>query len=178
MTWVPGKSHLIADALSRAPLFAPEETEDIVIDTARICLAKFASGQLDIILDAIDADYTKLRSDVKNGSFHSIYAKQLKSVMPQLSVGKDLVYFDGSRIVLPLQATKKILSLLHVSHIGLNKTYNLCRSMCFCRGCLTILNKWCLNVAPATFIALLSRRTLGPVSLLFIFWASHVSCGP
>ena len=134
MTWVPGKSHLIADALSRAPLFAPEETEDIVIDTARICLAKFASGQLDIILDAIDADYTKLRSDVKNGSFHSIYAKQLKSVMPQLSVGKDLVYFDGSRIVLPLQATKKILSLLHVSHIGLNKTYNLCRSMCFWPG--------------------------------------------
>ena len=128
VTWVPGKSHLIADALSRAPLFAPEETEDIVIDTARICLAKSASGQLDLILDAIDADYTKLRTDVKNGTAESMYARQLKSVMSQLSVNEDLVYLDGSRIVLPLHAPKKILLLLHVSHIGLKKTYDLCRS--------------------------------------------------
>ena len=134
VTWVPGKTHLIADALSRAPLFALEEIEDIVIDTARICLAKSASGQLDLILDAIDADYMKLRAEVKNGSFDCIYAKQLQSVMPQLSVDKDLVYLDSSRIVLPLKASKKILPLLHVSHIGLNKTYDLCRSMYFWPG--------------------------------------------
>ena len=54
MTWVPGKSHLIADALSRAPLFAPEEIDDIVRDTARVCLAKTSSGQLDMIFDSID----------------------------------------------------------------------------------------------------------------------------
>ena len=34
--WVPGKSHHIADALSRAPLFTgPEEEEELAIDTAR-----------------------------------------------------------------------------------------------------------------------------------------------
>ena len=97
VTWVPGKSHLIADAMSRAPLFAPEEIEDIAIDTASVCLAKTSSGQLDIIFDDIDADYVKLRSDVKCGTFESVYAKQLKSVMSQLSVDKDLVYLDGSR---------------------------------------------------------------------------------
>ena len=93
VTWVPGKSHLIADALSRAPLFAPEEVEDIAIDTARVCLAKTAHNQLDIIFDAIDSDYVKLCQDVREGTFFSTYANQLKSLMPQLSVddGQDCV---------------------------------------------------------------------------------------
>ena len=104
---MPGKSHLIADALSRAPLFAPEEIDYIVTDTAHVCLTQSSSGQIDIIFDSIDADYIKLRTDVMNGTFESVYAKQLKSVMSQLSVDEDLVYLDGSRIVLPLQATKK-----------------------------------------------------------------------
>ena len=129
-----GESHLIADALSRAPLFAPEEIEDIAIDMACVCLAKTLSGQLDMIFDAIHADYVKLRSDGKTGIFDNVYAKQLKSVMSQLSVDDDLVYLDGSRVVLPIQATKKILPLLHVSHIGMNKTYDLCRSMYFWPG--------------------------------------------
>ena len=115
-------------------MFAPEEIEDITIDTARVCLAKTSSGQLNMIFDAIAADYVKLSTYVKTGTFNSVYAKQLKSVMSQLSVNEDLVYLDGSQIVLPIQATKKILSLLHVSHIGMNKTYDLCCSMYFWTG--------------------------------------------
>ena len=79
-------------------------------------------------------DYVKLCTDVRTGAFSSVYARQLKSVMPQLSVDEDLVYLDGSRIVLPFQATKKILPLLHVSHIRMNKTYDLCHSMYFWPG--------------------------------------------
>ena len=36
--WVPGKNHQIADALSPAPFFAPEEENNITIDTAQTCL--------------------------------------------------------------------------------------------------------------------------------------------
>ena len=76
VTRVPGKSHLIADALSRAPLFAPEEIEDIAIDTARVCLGKASSGKLDMIFDAIDAD-------VKSRTLDSVYSKQLILVKSQ-----------------------------------------------------------------------------------------------
>ena len=123
---------MIADAFLRAPLFSPEEVEDINIDMARVCLAKSSSyNQLDVIFDAIDADYVKLRQDVRNGSFQSVYANQLKYFMPQLSADKDLVYLDGARIILPKNA---VLPLLHVSHIGINKTYELCRSLYFWPG--------------------------------------------
>ena len=83
--------------------------EDIAIDTALVCLAKTAHNQLDIIFDAIDSDYVKLRQDVCEGTFPSIYANHLKSLMPQLSVDEDLVYLDGARIVLPQNAVKVIL---------------------------------------------------------------------
>ena len=54
--------------------------------------------------------------------------------MPQLSVDEDLVYLDGARIVLPRNSVKVILPLVHTSHIGMNKSYDLCRSLYFWPG--------------------------------------------
>ena len=72
--WVPGKTHHIADAHSRAPLFSPEETEDMQVDTARACLASLPgmASELDVILNAVDADYIKLWHDVVNSTASSV----------------------------------------------------------------------------------------------------------
>ena len=72
--WVPGKTHYIADALSCAPLFAPEELPDLEIDTAVSCLANTSHPSLNIVYAAVDEDYNQLIRDVQNNTCLSSYS--------------------------------------------------------------------------------------------------------
>ena len=49
--WVTGKTHLIADALSRAPLFVPEELPGLKINTAISCLFQTSQPAIRVIYD-------------------------------------------------------------------------------------------------------------------------------
>ena len=102
--WVAGKSHHIADALSRAPLFQPADLDDMIIDTARTCLVTVDGKQNEFtaILDSMDSDYVLLKNDVLNGTMNSRYAIQLKSVFDNLSVDGELVYLDAKQMVMLL----------------------------------------------------------------------------
>ena len=131
LTWVLGKNHHIADALSRAPLLSPEETDDMYIETARAYMTQVPAmeQELNSILDSIDSDYVKFRHDVLNGTVCSPYSQQMKSVFSQLSVDNELVYINAKRIVLPLKAVKDVLKRAHLPHAGKTKTYELLRSL-------------------------------------------------
>ena len=108
--WVPGKTHLIVDALYRAPLFAPEDMPGLEIDTAILCLSQTSQPAIRLIYDAIDDDYRQLVEDVKNGTNISMYSQSLKGSFEILSVSDNLVLLDSRRIVLPISAVKPILN--------------------------------------------------------------------
>ena len=60
--WTPGKTHLIADALSRAPLFTAQDLPGLEIDTAITCLSATSSSSLEVVYSSIDEDYRLLLS--------------------------------------------------------------------------------------------------------------------
>ena len=106
---VPGKTHFIADALSRALIFAPEKLPGLDIDTAISCLMQASQPSLRVIYTAVDDDYCQL---VKCNTSISRYSYSLKGSMDILSVSDNLVLLDSRRIVLPLPAVKPVLKLL------------------------------------------------------------------
>ena len=126
MCWVPGKTHLIADALSCAPLFAPEELPGLEIDTVISCLSQTSHLSIDLIYGSINDDYRLLLEDVKNGSSNSIYSQSLKGFPDIHSISDCLVLMDSKCIVLPLPSVKPILKLLHSSHSEMYENYQSC----------------------------------------------------
>ena len=119
--WVPGKTHLIVDALLRAPLFAPEELPGLDIDTAISCLSQTSQPSIRIIYDAVDDEYQLVLEDIKNGTTVSTYSQTLNGSLDILSNSDNLVLLDSRRIVLSIPAVKPILKLLHSSHSGITK---------------------------------------------------------
>ena len=75
--WFPGKTHLIADALSRTSLFAPEEHPGLEIDTTNSCLTQTSHPTINLIYNLIDDDYRFLLEDIKNETSISTYAQSL-----------------------------------------------------------------------------------------------------
>ena len=128
--WTPGKDNLIADALSRAPVFpAPEEEEEEGEDNA-VCRRVLADDPaFDGILAAAaeDRHYQRLIAAVMSGDSSRDEFSPYRPVWSSLSIeGQDetrLVVLDGSRVVVPRAARQEVLRLLHLPHCGLPKTY-------------------------------------------------------
>ena len=106
---VPGKTHLIADALSRAPLFSAKDLPGLEIDTAIFCLSQTSQPSIRLVYNAINDDYRQLVQDVIHNSTLSRYSQHLKGSSDSLSVMDDLMLLDSRRIMLPLPAVKPCL---------------------------------------------------------------------
>ena len=141
--WIPGKKQTIADALSRSPVFDPEEEEaaDVLLrhvtcaeanpDLAISELSKAASDDLAYqeIMEAIKEE--KFLKDLNSDHPGHIY----KSIWDSLGIDDRyglLTFHD--RIVVPRSERKNILEKLHIPHCGITKTFKNAKQLYYWPG--------------------------------------------
>ena len=129
---MPGKTHLITHAPSRAPVFELEEFQDLTIDTAVICLKYEADPAVAEIVTGIDCNYRLITYALKDG----LEANEPKAKHPAAKhdkiwsrlllheeAGKQLSLLDSAKILIPTRARRKLLELVHRAHSGYRKSY-------------------------------------------------------
>ena len=138
VVWTPGKTHLIADALSRAPVFQTAELDQPAITNS----AEVLDPQLRLIFDAARADecyqavVDALLRDTQAENLPPAHpANAYKSIWQRLSLRYDsLLVFDAGRIVIPAAVRQQILALLHHSHPGIVRMQQLARGLYYWPG--------------------------------------------
>ena len=134
--WVEGKTHFIADALSRYPHFSGEDQQDIRLDN--IIMFNALKSHEDLAINdltaacATDRNYQfclRLLQDGKRPSDpqHSQFC--FNAYWDQLSHNDTLIFYEGDRIMIPEGYRQKILDKLHLSHQGQEYTYKLAKSL-------------------------------------------------
>ena len=125
--WIQGKDHLIADALSRAPIL-PATDDESFNNVRRIT----GHGTKDLIQSAvIDEDYVAIIDFFRTGKPISSVdthhpARQYLNIWDNISLEDDLLFYN-ERIIVPQNYRKSLLKLLHESHCGITRTLKLAR---------------------------------------------------
>ena len=145
--YLPGKDNVVADALSRAPLFPPETSAED--ENARIRSVYAAATMLGVnlatITSGIDNDYRsvikawrrRLANPLCLGHAHP--AAAYSKVWEELSIsptedGEEILVYRGDRIVVPVGARQTVLRLLHAGHAGVTKTTQAARQFYYWPG--------------------------------------------
>ena len=143
VVWIPGKKQTVADALSRAPVWMPEEEETVDVMIRSIaCLKEDSDLALSELSEfaANDPTYQEImkcireRRELKNLPKNhpaQAFKKQWDSMSIESTHG--LLLYDD-RIVVPQPARKKILSILHLQHAGIIKTYDNAKQLYYWHG--------------------------------------------
>ena len=141
LAWCAGKRHLIADALSRSPVFPGEEEEDDLHEMADLNNIVCASPALNFLREAAAKDDEYLRTAkffLSGKPIEKSTNLAYKSLWPDLSIidapNEPPLLAFGDRIVVPQPAIKEVLKRLHLSHQGIVKTKKLARDLYYWPG--------------------------------------------
>ena len=141
ISWAAGKRHHMADALSRAPVFSPQEE-----DSEEVALCRAVSGQACglQLFQTKCPDYKMLVDAVQSQpclkSLPATHpALPFSNVWDRLSTiqrdGEEpVVVLDSHRIVVPQPARQRVLQALHRGHCGIAKTCQLASQLYFWPG--------------------------------------------
>jgi len=137
ITWSAGKEHLIADALSRRPVWEAEKCAVATVDLSPHVADLANDGAFAFVREGAKArEYRHLVECIKgdraedSGPFRKYFDNL--SIHP-CSNGVDLVLMD-ERIVVPADARRTIMRVLHKAHLGKTKTYERARQAFFWPG--------------------------------------------
>ena len=129
--WVEGKTHCIADALSRYPLQIPDSLLDQTYHVSAMIHSldpsldslRQAAADCDLYQRLVHAVRTFTKQDVKNMPNTDPLAVY-KQVWDDLSLHTDdqLVLYQCDRIVVPVSERPRLLEALHLGHSGIAKT--------------------------------------------------------
>ena len=142
--WTPGKTDHIADALSRAPVFQPEENQDILACSVLVSKEEASEETIDPAIKQLieqaeeDTNYQKVYEAIQaHKRLDSLPkdhpAQDYKSYWHAMSteqlLPKPIMYLR--RILVPNVAHKQILETLHMQHCGETKTLAYARQLYF-----------------------------------------------
>ena len=134
--WVAGTKNAIADCLSRSPYFEPPETDDITVIRATPMMDNIDVPALKNMASAAsDPSYQSIVNAILQEKPHKLShshpATPYRQLWPRLSIksinGVALILLDGQRLVVPISYRPALLKLLHKTHSGQTKTYQLAR---------------------------------------------------
>ena len=133
VTWRAGKTHEIADALSRAPVFGPPEFD---VSHNSLCQRVVEDPSIQLLFDAIDQEYKQRCTRLRRGEAAPA-GDELKKVWTELGLLDDeaeTLIVKGQQVVVPRSARREILRRLHIAHQGVNKTKQLARDLFYWPG--------------------------------------------
>ena len=152
--WVRSKTHNITDALSRSPMFDTNE-EDYAIS----CNYQSVKTVWDSIkTGAKSAKYANLQKAVQTG-ICGPETSQFKILMHWLSLRQIedvlMVVLDSTRLVIPDNSQKAVLTKLHKAHSGISKAYATATQLYYWPGMKNCIKTFlsscqiCLKLAPS-----------------------------
>ena len=147
VNWVPGKTHQIADALSRAPVFEPDAT--VTPSSEATCNSVRITRSLQKLVEAahVDKDYQEMikafQDDRKPNQLpHTHPALSFRSHWDEIAFDNGLLTL-GNRIIVPTKAIKDVLNKLHLSHSGIAKTKQNARQLYYWPNMNTHIEQLC-----------------------------------
>jgi len=166
--YTPGKTHYIADALSRAPVFDPPERELLDDASAVTTMALSSDPALVKLSKAAEEDesYQQIIEAFRSNKHPKNLppghpARQFKSYWDEISLKNNLLLYQGSRIIVPHQMRKSILDKLHISHPGINRMRELAKRTFYWPGISSQIKQYVERCDPCQrLLASLPRDTL------------------